>query len=211
MSASLLTNGDGMSVDEENYVSVMAFLASTSHLFLNATRCPWSNTVHRMWYVKPRSIHWWPKYIGPWSANNLAHFKSFFLLPRALFKHLKVLLGNSLTQGDIPQSLLSVRGHSFPVDRKVAIALMRLATSASLCVVSKQFGCGISTISAIVDSFVDALLAHMQDFLKWSSTPMEMLAVKVGMEAAQGLPKDCGAIDCTHIQMEAPPNDLTTN
>ncbi|MCO5612140.1 hypothetical protein L7F22_066402 [Adiantum nelumboides] len=100
---------------------------------------------------------------------------------------------------------------SFPVHRKVAIALMRLASGASLCVVSKQFGCGISIVSAIVDLFVDALLDHMQEFLKWLSTPMEMHAVKAGIEVAQGLPNCCGAIDCTHIQMGAPPHELTTN
>ncbi|MCO5586707.1 hypothetical protein L7F22_040649 [Adiantum nelumboides] len=70
--------------------------------------------------------------------------------------------------------------------RKVAIALMRLAIGASFRVVFEQFGCGISTVSTIVDSFVDALLHHMQDFVKWLSTPSEMLAVKAGYQILNG-------------------------
>ncbi|MCO5586704.1 hypothetical protein L7F22_040646 [Adiantum nelumboides] len=195
---------------QEMFFVSLGFIGAMSHCLLDSPNVRWQDPTHGAWYVKPRSLHWWPNY-ELWCAEENNRFREFFRLPQALFDQLEELLHDFLVQGDIPAPLLRVRGRAFNVDRKIAVALMRLATGATYRTISELFGCGMSTVGKIVDAFVDALLQHINQFIKWPSTPMEMQAVKVGMERAQGFPNCCGAIDCTHIQMEAPQNELSSD
>ncbi|MCO5606440.1 hypothetical protein L7F22_060628 [Adiantum nelumboides] len=117
----------------------------------------------------------------------------------------------SSSQLCIPDSLLTVKGRFFSVGRKVAIALMYLATGCTLSVVSEKFGCGISTVSKIVDNFLDAMILRITNVIKWPSNPEDVQRTKVGMQSAQGLPNCMGAIDCTYVKMERLANELATN
>ncbi|MCO5590545.1 hypothetical protein L7F22_044516 [Adiantum nelumboides] len=121
------------------------------------------------------------------------------------------MLTPSIRQGHIPEPLLTIRVRVFSVERKIAIALMHLATGCTLTIVSEKFGCGTATVSKIMDDFIDAMLPYMCEIIKWPATSVEVHNTKVGMERAQGFPNCMGAIDCTHIKMERPPNELASN
>ncbi|KAI5077095.1 hypothetical protein GOP47_0006919 [Adiantum capillus-veneris] len=163
----------------------IAFFSAACNLILGLPCLRWNDTNPRLWYVKPRSLLWWERYKA-WCAQDDPRFRSYFRLPSTLFDQPSDLLHASLEQGDIPHPLQQVRGREFPVERKVAIALMRLATGCSMRVVAEQFGCGHSTVVKIVDAFVGGLLLHMDNIIRWPSTPLEMQSMKIGMQKAQG-------------------------
>ncbi|MCO5581640.1 hypothetical protein L7F22_035529 [Adiantum nelumboides] len=125
-SSSFFNMDDG----QEMFFVSLGFIGAMSHCLLDSPNVRWRDPTHGAWYVKPRSLHWWPNY-ELWCAEENNRFREFF--------------------------------------------------------------------------------QHINQFIKWPSTPMEMQAVKVGMERAQGFPNCCGAIDCTHIQMEAPQNELSSD
>ncbi|MCO5595458.1 hypothetical protein L7F22_049501 [Adiantum nelumboides] len=55
------------------------------------------------------------------------------------------------------------------------------------------------------------MILRITNVIKWPSNPEDVQRTKVGMQSAQGLSNCMGGIDCTHVKMERPANELATN
>ncbi|MCO5614977.1 hypothetical protein L7F22_069263 [Adiantum nelumboides] len=121
------------------------------------------------------------------------------------------MLTPQLCQSNIPESLLTVKGHYFTIERKVGVALMYLATGCSFQVVSEKFGCGVSIVSKTLDDFIAAMLSHLHAIIKWPSTHTEIQSTKARMQSSKRFSNCMGAIDCTHIKTVMSAKELTTN
>ncbi|MCO5572692.1 hypothetical protein L7F22_026451 [Adiantum nelumboides] len=55
------------------------------------------------------------------------------------------------------------------------------------------------------------MIWRIRNVIKYPSNPKNVQRTKVGMQSAQDLPNCMGAIDCTHVKMERPANELATN
>ncbi|KAI5064904.1 hypothetical protein GOP47_0019599 [Adiantum capillus-veneris] len=95
----------------------------------------------------------------------------------------------------------------FTVEKKVAIAVMVIASRNTHYHVANAFGCGRSTVTTFLHEFVRSLVHKGGHLIKWPTTESEMRDVKDGFRALRGLPHCCGAIDCTHINMDLPRNE----
>ncbi|KAI5084581.1 hypothetical protein GOP47_0000750 [Adiantum capillus-veneris] len=93
----------------------------------------------------------------------------------------------------------------FTVEKKVAIAVM--VHQETHYHVANAFGCGRSTVTTFLHEFVCSLVHRGGHLIKWPTTESEMRDVKDGFRALRGLPNFCGAIDCTHINMDLPRNE----
>ncbi|MCO5552594.1 hypothetical protein L7F22_006108 [Adiantum nelumboides] len=90
-------------------------------------------------YVKPRSLDWWNHYVAAVRGDD-RRFKEKFRLLMPLFQHLSHLFWEKLQQGAIPTSLARVNGRILPVEKQIAVALLRLASGARLIDISEHFG-----------------------------------------------------------------------
>ncbi|MCO5614940.1 hypothetical protein L7F22_069225 [Adiantum nelumboides] len=124
-SAMLVDNKDD--IMESNTIMVVHFMATSYKYFLKASHCPWGDIMMHIWYVKPRSLHWWENFQN-WCMFDSDRFQAFLRLSRGLFDTLVQLSRDDILQGDIPSFLFQVQGQYFSTERKVAIALMTLGT-----------------------------------------------------------------------------------
>ena len=154
-------------------------------------------------YVKPRSLEWWNRYVMAIRGDE-AYFQEVFRLPLQLFQDLSDLLREELQQGDIPASLTQVSGRLIPVQKQVAIALLRLASGARLIEIGEHFGLAKSTVSKIVHKFVDALTSYQSRFIYLPRNATQATRVKRGFFLQRGFPNCCGALDISHVNMELP-------
>ncbi|MCO5551394.1 hypothetical protein L7F22_004897 [Adiantum nelumboides] len=154
-------------------------------------------------YVKPRSLDWWNHYVSAVQGDD-CRFKEIFKLPMSLFQHLSHLLHLSLQQGAILASLSQVNGRILPVEKQVAIALLRLASGARMIAINEHFGVGKAIVSKVIRKFVNALLEYRVHFICWPRDPLHMEEIKRGFFLQRGLPNCCGALDVSHVNMEKP-------
>lgn len=157
-------------------------------------------------YVKPRSEDWWNHYVRATRGDD-ARFKEVFRLPLSLLQNLCTLLHDQLQQGPIPAPLATISSRLISVEKHVAVGVLRLASGTRLFEISEHFGLGKSTISKIVNEFLDALLKHRKTFLSFPTNAAVLQRIKRGFEMHRGLPNCCGAIDVTHIVMDKPHNE----
>lgn len=190
---------------EDIYASILIYFF-LSHANQAVTH---STSMHiREWYIKPRSLHWWNHYVMFTRCDNEC-FRSVFRLSMLLFEHLCSILQDDLQQGPIPPSFQGIAGRVLPVHKQVAVAIFRLATGASMNSVSEIFGMGKSIVIGVVQKFLDAMVSRRNTYLYWPRDARKMSQVKGAFKVKQGLPNCCGAIDCTHINMELPSGELS--
>ncbi|XP_045806668.1 protein ALP1-like [Trifolium pratense] len=87
---------------------------------------------------------------------------------------------------------------------QVAVALRRLGSGDSFVVIGESFGLSHSTVSQITWRFVESMEERALHHLQWPSTQEEMNTIKSKFEKIQGFPNCCGAIDVTHITLNLP-------
>ncbi|XP_047221207.1 protein ANTAGONIST OF LIKE HETEROCHROMATIN PROTEIN 1 isoform X1 [Girardinichthys multiradiatus] len=91
-----------------------------------------------------------------------------------------------------------------PVDKRVAVALWKLATNTEYRSVSNLFGVGIATVCHCLQDFCNAVIkVLLPEHIKTpdSQKLVEMAAV---FKNRWGAPQCVGAIDCSHIPIIAP-------
>ncbi|KAK8761986.1 hypothetical protein V5799_031702 [Amblyomma americanum] len=91
-----------------------------------------------------------------------------------------------------------------PVDKRVAIALYKLASCCEYRLVGNQFGVHKSTVKKFVYSFCLNASTHLtQKYVKLPS-PQEATEIAKRFEEKCHMPQLFGAIDGTHIPITAP-------
>eukprot|EP01018_Ginkgo_biloba_P025751 Gb_06145 [translate_table: standard] len=188
--------------DEESTITILAtmFVEQGSLLFdSNLSITEWEGTFQGEWYIKPRSLHWWNRYIFQVKCDD-HRFRSIFRLPHALFQSLCELLHEDLSQGHIPYSLAtSIKSRVLPVEKQVAIAVLRLSSGMSMINISELFGCGKLTVVRNIRKLIHTMQIRCSNVVQWPTDSIALECVKEGFRQKRGFPNCCGAIDVTHI------------
>jgi hypothetical protein len=95
--------------------------------------------------------------------------------------------------------------------KQLAVALYKLGHGVSNFGVGELFGIGESTVSKVfwrVSQAIVAIEAPLR--IRWPQEGEERAAAIAQMQAVHGIPNCVGAIDCTHINHDAPAGHLTT-
>ncbi|XP_046432592.1 putative nuclease HARBI1 [Neodiprion fabricii] len=126
-------------------------------------------------------------------------FKSHFRMSRATFKYL-----HGMMQKDL---LRQVKGcPCIPSQTQLMIALWKMATADSYRSICDRFNVGRATAVRAVRRVTRALFKRAPLFIKWP-TGDNAAAVMRGFEESSSFPKVIGAIDGTHIRINAPKED----
>ena len=114
---------------------------------------------------------------------------------------------------DLVRSPLEKKGtqlrNAIPTEKQVAVALWRLSTGNSFCVISKAFAIGKSTTVTITREFCTEIFRLFPQFIKFPISVLETV------KAIDNFKQDCdckisqilGAIDDTHIFIQTPQNE----
>ena len=83
------------------------------------------------------------------------------------------------------------------------IALRFYANGAQLQVVGDTLGFDKSTVSRVVDSVTDALVARKDQHIKWPTEIQKLNTIKEGFYQKAHFPNVIGCVDGTHVQIQA--------
>ncbi|CAH2101079.1 unnamed protein product [Euphydryas editha] len=126
-------------------------------------------------------------------------FKSHFRMSRATFQYL-----HGMMQKDL---LRKVKGcPCIPSQTQLMIALWKMATADSYRSVCDRFNVGRATAVRAVRRVTRALFKRAPLFIQWP-TGDDATTVMQGFEESSGFPKIIGAIDGTHIRINATKED----
>ncbi|KAG1686943.1 Protein ANTAGONIST OF LIKE HETEROCHROMATIN PROTEIN 1 [Nymphon striatum] len=93
------------------------------------------------------------------------------------------------------------------VEKRVAVALWRLATNCEFRTLGSLFGIGCATASKICNQVCDAIVKHLTPtYVKFPSGE-NLRNICEGFQEIGRLPLVCGAIDCCHIPIIGPKAD----
>lgn len=157
----------------------------------------------RFWMVKYRQ-HWFEDL---WSVRNypLAAevFKKQFRVTPETFSIILNLTGPSMLRQN------TALREAVPLQKRVAVAMWRLATGNAYRVISKVFGVGVSTVSILVREFITILATIAPNFIKGPTDAAETSVLIDLFQLSTGcpIPQVVGAIDCTHCPINAPATD----
>ena len=161
------------------------------------------------WYIKPRSLHWWDFYRQQIMDDDNERFQKLFRVSVRTFNYLCDMVRVDMEK-KTPISFHGIRGWKLEVDKQVAMSLHRLATGDPLLSILEMFGVSPATVSKSVKNFILAMLLRGKHHLQWP-TPENLEIVKRKFEHVWGIPQACGAIDCTHVEIELPKNAQSTD
>ncbi|XP_065435126.1 uncharacterized protein LOC135977904 [Chrysemys picta bellii] len=155
------------------------------------------DTVERRFWARETSTDWWDRIVlqvwddSQWLRN--------FRMRKGTFMELCDLLSPALKRQDTKMRA------ALTVEKRVAIALWKLATPDSYRSVGNQFGVGKSTVGAAVIQFARA----MKDLVIARVVTLGNVQSIVDGFAEMGFPNCGGAIDGTHIPILSPEHQAT--
>ncbi|KAG1686942.1 Protein ANTAGONIST OF LIKE HETEROCHROMATIN PROTEIN 1 [Nymphon striatum] len=149
-------------------------------------------------WVKPKSNVWWqdvvPNYTDEDFQKNFRMQRSTFI---GLVEELRPHIEKKKTRFRAPVS----------VEKRVAVALWRLATNCEFRTLGSLFGIGCATASKICNQVCDAIVKHLTPtYVKFPSGE-NLRNICEGFQEIGRLPLVCGAIDCCHIPIIGPKAD----
>ena len=155
-----------------------------------------NRVTRRTIWVKHRSDQWWKdvqsgKYGEEWWRENLRMSEhTFHILCSELRPHI--------------QKMNTVLRDAVSVERRVAVAVWKLATNVEYRTLSNLFGLGLSTVAVIVIETCHAITSNL--LKKYVNVPEGDLLKEVvqGFESCWGFPQIAGAIDGSHIPIVKP-------
>jgi hypothetical protein len=162
------------------------------------------------WYVKPRSLTWFKDFVQ--SVYDNERWKKLFRVGRATFMYLTESLHAKLEQKP-PRSLArAIPTRLLSVVKQLAVTLYKLGHGVSNFGVGELFGVEESTVSDVVWRVSQALVQVQAPLkIRWPQAGEERSDAIAQMQGVHGIPNCIGAIDCTHINHDAPAGYLTTD
>ena len=97
--------------------------------------------------------------------------------------------------------------HPVSVEKRMAVGLWRLATGDMYRSCGLQFGIGESTAKVISDQFESILCRLKNSYIRFPYTDKEVQEVMDRFEEEYHFPQIAGAIDGSHIEIRAPPDN----
>ncbi|XP_071648622.1 putative nuclease HARBI1 [Temnothorax longispinosus] len=123
-------------------------------------------------------------------------FKSHFRMSKATFQYLLEMLRPYLTRKTKGCPMI-------PASHQLMIAIWKMATMDSYRSVCDRFNVGRATAVRAVRRVTRALFLNSSTFIKWP-TGDRAIRVMQGFKESSGFPNTIGAIDGTHIRIDAP-------
>ena len=157
--------------------------------------------------LKGIRTYWSTWFTELWENRNYENFRESFKEDCRIYPNTFVDIVN-LVQGNISRQDTKFR-KAIHVEKRVAIALWRLATGDSYRSTGKTFSVAKSTAVSITHDFFEELSSHAADFIKFrSSRKVSAKAISKFKEYCScKIPHTVAAIDGTHIGIKAPQND----
>lgn len=122
-------------------------------------------------------------------------------MSRDTFEHVCGLVGPELVQQD------TILRQAISVEKRVAVALWRLATGNSYRTIRLTFGIGRCTAVNVKDEFCTALLQRANDFIKFPKTEAKTRQSIQEFQDISCFPQVVGALDGSHIPIRVPKED----
>ncbi|MCO5550743.1 hypothetical protein L7F22_004273 [Adiantum nelumboides] len=202
-SATILDEDDDMDFDAFVTPFLTLMWASASLHRIPRYHGTYSSIVGKR-YIKPRSTINWFNHFAFHAHADEERWREIFKLPLNPFVGLCNLVREDVQQGNIHVELRNFPGRVFSVERKVAICVMVLASTNTHYHVANIFSCGRSTVTRFLHEFVRLLIHRESHHIKWPTIVSGLQEIKDGFQAMRGLPNCCGAIDCTHVNIDLP-------
>ena len=147
-----------------------------------------------MW-THPRAQLWWNAIVP---GFNNEQFMSNFRVSRESFDYICRRLGPVLQRNNTNYRLC------IPVNKRVAIALWRLATNSEYRSVSHLFGVGIATVCHCVQDFCNAVIKVLLPERIKTPDARKLMEMATFFNNRWRAPQCVGAIDGSHIPIIAP-------
>ncbi|XP_068729342.1 uncharacterized protein [Montipora capricornis] len=151
-----------------------------------------------MW-VYPRPHFWFQQLFLNRYQDHL--WREHFRVSRDTFEHICGLVGPQLMRQN------TILREAITVEKRLAVALWRLATGNSYRTVGLTFGIGRCTAMNVKDEFCSALMRRANDFIKFIKTETETSQAIQKFQDISHFPQVVGALDGSHIPIKAPKED----
>lgn len=151
-----------------------------------------------MW-VYPRPQFWFEQLVVNHYQDHL--WREHFRVSRDTFEYICGLVGPQLIRQN------TILRQAITVEKRVAVALWRLATGNSYRTVGLTFGIGRCTAMNVKDEFCSALIRRANDFIKFPKTEAETRQAMQEFLNISRFPQVVGALDGSHIPIKAPKDD----
>ena len=154
-----------------------------------------------MW-VYPRPQFWFKQLVVNRYQDHLWH--EHFRVSRNTFEHICGLVGPELVRQN------TILRQAISIEKRVGVALWRLATGNSYRTVGLTFGIGRCTAMNLKDEFCTALLRRANDFIKFPNTEAKTRQSVQEFQDISRFPQVVGALDGSHIPIRAPKETQTS-
>ena len=150
-------------------------------------------------WSKPKSLDWYTNIVANMSSKE---FMEHFRVSRSTFNFLVEKLRPALQKMDTNMR------PAIEVERRVAMSLHFLASCEEYRVLGSLFGSGTSTCNDIVKEFVQAVnTVLLKEYISFPQTTEDLKRSCSEFESILGFPQCVGAIDGSHIPVNAPSDD----
>ena len=150
-------------------------------------------------WVLARPQFWFENMVLNQYEDNL--WREHFRVSRETFRYICDLVGHHLVRQDTNMR------RAIPVQKRVGVALWRLATGNSYRATGLIFGVGRCTALKLKEEFCSALLKVGNDYIKFPKGEAETRDAIEAFEEISSFPQVVGAIDGSHIPIAAPNED----
>ncbi|XP_063040017.1 uncharacterized protein LOC134435115 [Engraulis encrasicolus] len=143
----------------------------------------------------PRTSHWWDVIVPTF---NRSQFIMNFRVSPETFEYICRRVGPTIGRMDTNFRLC------IPVQKRVAMALWKLATNSEYRTISHLFGVGISTVYNSLSDFCEAVMSVLLPIHLPAPEARHFLEMAAYFKDRWGVPQCVGAIDGSHIPIIAP-------
>ena len=151
------------------------------------------------WYVKPRSTCWFEEYLFNIYTPDM--FYEILRMRRRTFDRLVQDL-RPFIEGQITHWRQPIG-----VEKKVVVTLFKLMHGVSIPLVADKAAIGKSTVHQILRQVCSAISINFGHLIAWP-VGRRLARVTSEFQAKQGFPNCIGAIDGSHVYIQAPPNSI---
>ena len=151
-----------------------------------------------MW-VYPRPQFWFEQLLVNRYQDHL--WREHFRVSRETIEYICGLVSPQLMRQN------TILREAVSVEKRVAVALWRLATGNSYRTVGLTFGIGRCTAMNVKEEFCSALMRQANNFIKFPKTEAETRKSIQEFQDISRFPQVVGALDGSHIAIKAPKQD----
>ena len=155
--------------------------------------------VDAKWYVKPRSTCWFEEYL--FNIYTLDMFHNILRMRRTTFDHLV---------NDLRPFIQGQHTHwrqPVGVEKKVVVTIFKLMHGVSIPLVADKAAIGKSTVHQILRQVCSAISINFSHHIAWPAG-RRLARVTSSFQTMQWFPNCIGAIDGSHVYIQAPPNSI---